>query len=112
MSALAHPLDEIRTNLGVNSREIAALLDASPSTVSRWESGAVSPDRKRLEPILQLRYVAERLAAFFPPEQARIWLYSPNSQLEGLESPASLIERGRLIEVLDLVNSIETGAYT
>ena len=42
-SAVAARLDSIKANAGVQSKEIAQLLDTTPQTISRWQQGKVDP---------------------------------------------------------------------
>ena len=110
-TALARQLDAIMDSFQVNNRELAELLKATPSTVSRWRSGEASPSADRLKPVLALNYVAEQMAQYYEPDDARMWLYRPNAQLKGSKTPAEMIEEGRTDEVLRLIERIAAGAY-
>ena len=76
-SAVATRLDAIRDRGGIKSREVAELLDTTPQTVSRWRSGKVEPHSERLHRLLALEWLIGELAEFYPPDEARLWLFSP-----------------------------------
>ena len=78
-SAVAHRLDSIKHSAGVRSREIAELLDTTPQTVSRWQQGRVDPQPAKLHQLLALEWLTTQLAEFYEPDDARLWLYSPQS---------------------------------
>ena len=76
-SALARKLDAIRDEAGVQGREIAQLLGTTPQTVSRWRTGKAEPQRRSLDRLLILAWLAKELAEFYRPDEARLWLFSP-----------------------------------
>jgi transcriptional regulator with XRE-family HTH domain len=108
--ALATRLESIKNFTGVKSRELAQLLDTTPQSISRWQSGKGEPPAERLHRLLTLAWLAERLAEFYPPEEARLWLFSPHKLLNG-DRPADRIQAGKLDDVLDLINQMKTGSY-
>jgi transcriptional regulator with XRE-family HTH domain len=110
VTALARKLDLIREDAGVQGREIAQLLGTTPQTVSRWRTGKAEPQRRSLDRLLTLAWLAEELAEFYPADEARLWLFSPHRLLDG-ERPADRIERGRIDDVLALVAQLRDGSY-
>jgi DNA-binding transcriptional regulator YiaG len=52
-----------RQRLGLSAREVGLLLDASPLSVYKWESGQARPRNKHLEAIAALRKMGKREAA-------------------------------------------------
>lgn len=110
VSAVAKRLDNIREKGGIKSREVAQLLDTTPQTVSRWQSGHASPQPKSLERLLTLEWLADQLSQFYAPDEARLWLFSPNVALNG-RRPAALIVEGGADEVLSLIDQLQSGAY-
>jgi hypothetical protein len=56
-------------------------------------------------------YVVDRLAEFYAPDEARIWLYSKYPLLSG-ERAIDLIHAGRTDEVLAVIASVDQGTYT
>jgi len=110
MSALRKRLENIRDKSGVTSRDVAQLLDTTPQTVSRWQSGESSPHHKSLDRLLALDWLAEQLAQFYAPDEAKLWLFSPHRLLGG-QRPADRIAEGRIDDVLRLIDQLQSGAY-
>ena len=108
--ALSVRLDAIRANAGVRSREIAQLLGTTPQTVSRWQSGRVDPQPTKLHQLLMLEWLADQLHEFYPPDEARLWLFSPHRLLGG-ERPADRIRAGAVQDVLALIDQLRDGAF-
>jgi len=102
--------DSIRTNAGVRSREIAQLLDTTPQTVSRWQQGHVDPQPTKLQQLLALEWLADQLHEFYPPDEARLWLFSRHRLLGG-DTPADRIQAGRSQDVLALIDQLRDGAF-
>jgi transcriptional regulator with XRE-family HTH domain len=110
MSALRKRLENIREKSGITSREVAQLLKTTPQTVSRWQSGESSPHPKSLERLLALDWLAEQLAQFYTPDEAKLWLFSRHQLLSG-ERPADRIAEGRVEDVLKLIDQLQSSAY-
>ena len=109
-SAVAHRLDGIKQRGGITGREIAQLLDTRPETVSRWQTGKTEPQPDRLHRLLTLEWLVEELADLYPPDEARLWLFSPHRLLGG-KRPADLIQEDSTDEVLTVIEQLKTGAY-
>lgn len=109
-TAIAKKLENIRDKGGIKSREVAQLLATTPQTVSRWQSGQASPQPKSLDRLLALDWLAEQLAQFYQPDEARLWLFSPHALLGG-SRPADLIVEDRTREVLRLIDQLQSSAY-
>ena len=109
-SALAIRLDTIRDRGGIKSREVAQLLDTTPQTVSRCQTGKVEPQPDRLQRLLNLDWLLSELAELYPPDEARLWLFSPHRLLGG-ERPADRIQQGRVDDVLALISQMRDGAF-
>lgn len=110
MAAVANRLERIRRHTGIRSREVAQLLDTTPQTVSRWQTGKVEPQPERLQRLLTLEWLADQLAEFYPPQEARLWLFAPHRLLAG-DSPAQRIQQGDVEQVLALIAQLKDGAY-
>ncbi len=109
-TAVAGRLDSIKERGGIRSREIAQLLDTTPQTVSRWQTGRAEPQPESLRRLLELEWLVEQLGDFYPPDEARLWLFSRHEQLLG-RRPADLIAEGRIDDVLALIDQLRDGAY-
>lgn len=110
-SAVAKIIDDLRQRGGLKGMDVANIAAVSPATVSRWTSGTSFPHPKTQLLISDLRYVVDRLAEFYTPEETRIWLYSRHRLLDG-ERAIDLIHEGRADEVLSVIESLDEGAYT
>ena len=110
ISAVASRLEGIKKRGGMTGREVAQLLDTRPETVSRWQTGRTEPHPDRLHRLLALDWLMEELADLYPPEEARLWLFSPH-RLLSRERPADLIQRDEIDRVLAVIEQLKTGAY-
>ena len=84
---------------------------ASPATVSRWTADKAFPQPKTQLLISDLRYVVDRLAEYYSPEETRIWLYSKHPLLNG-ERAIDLIHQARTGEVLRVIEGLDESTYT
>lgn len=110
-NAVTNLIDNLRHRGGLKGTDVANIADVSPATVSRWISGTSFPHPKTQLLISDLRYVVDRLAELYDPEETRIWLYSKHRLLEG-ERAIDLIHSGRTDEVLAVIESLVEGSYT
>ncbi len=110
-SAVSKILDDLKDHGGLKGMDVANIASVSPATVSRWTSGKTFPHPKTQLLISDLRYVVDRLADFYAPDETRIWLYSRHRLLND-ERAIDLIHDGRADEVLAVIESLEDGAYT
>lgn len=109
--AIVKILDHIKCEGGLQGKDIANFVAVSPATVSRWLSGKANPDLRTQTVFAELRFVVDRLAEFYSPEETRIWLHAKHPML-GNEAAIDLINAGRTEEVLAVIESLESGAYT
>ena len=110
-SAVSRILDHLKDDGGLQGKDIANIVAVSPATVSRWSSGKATPDLKTQIVIAELRYVVDRLADFYTPEETRLWLHASHPMLGGAR-PIDLINGGRTAEVLAVIEALDSGAYT
>lgn len=94
----------------VSAREVAQLLDTTPQTVSRWQTGRGSPQPTSLDRLLKLDWIADQLGSVYESDEARLWLFSPHAELDGLR-PADLIAAGRTEEVLEIIDRLQSASY-
>jgi len=111
MSAVAKLLDDLKERGGLKGMDVANVADVSPATISRWTAGKAFPHPRTQLLISDLRYVVDRLAEFYAPDEARIWLYSKHRLLNG-DRPIDRIHDGRADEVLAVLESLDEGAFT
>lgn len=110
-TAVARILDDLRQRGGLKGIDVANMTAVSPATVSRWTSGSASPHPKTQLLISDLRYVVDRLAEFYTPDETRVWLYVKHPLLGGTRA-IELIHDGRADEVLAVIESLRDAAYT
>jgi transcriptional regulator with XRE-family HTH domain len=108
-TAVAISLETIREKGGVSNREVAQFLNTTPETVSRWKSGAVTPQRVKFEKLATLAWLVDQLAEFYSTDEARMWLFTPQRLLRS-KRPADLITDGRLEDVLAIIEQMRDGA--
>jgi transcriptional regulator with XRE-family HTH domain len=109
-TAVANRLNRIKELGGIKGREVAQLLDTTPETVSRWQTGKVEPQPPILNRLLTLEWLVEELSQFYEPPEARLWLFAPHRLLNG-KRPAERIQEGRLDDVLAVISQLRDGAY-
>lgn len=110
-NAVAKIISDLRLHGGLKGTDVANIASVSPATVSRWTSGGAFPHPKTQLLISDLKYVVDRLADFYDPDETRLWLYAKHRLLNGAR-PIDLIHDGRADEVLAVIESLDEGAYT
>src|SRR6202021_4037859 len=110
-NAVAKILDALRDRGGLKGTDVANMTSVSPATVSRWTSGKAFPQPKTQLLISDLRYVVDRLAEFYSPDETRIWLYARHPLLNG-DRAIDLIHAGRTDEVLAAIAGLDQATYT
>jgi transcriptional regulator with XRE-family HTH domain len=109
--ALARIVDDLRTRGGIKGTDLANITEVSQATVSRWAAGKASPHPKTQLVISDLKYVVDRLADFYTPEETRIWLYAKHPLMDGGRA-IDLIHDGQTDRVLTAIESLSDGTYT
>ena len=109
-NAVARRLQSIRTKGAMKNVDVANLLELRPETISRWNQGRAFPHPDTEKKLLELEYVIDQLSDFYDPREARLWLFSRQKLLDG-EKPAGLIQQGRTVEVLTVINQLRDGVY-
>jgi transcriptional regulator with XRE-family HTH domain len=109
--AVARIVEDLRTRGWIKGSDLANITDVSPATVSRWAAGKASPHPKTQLVISDLRYVVDRLAEFYSPEETRIWLYAKHPLMDGARA-IDLIHGGDADRVLAVIESLADGSYT
>jgi hypothetical protein len=109
-SAVARRLESIRQKGAMRSADVANILGTRPETVTRWNQGRSYPHAGTEKILLELEFIIDQLNDFYEPNEARLWIFSPQKLLRGA-SPAELIREGRIDEVRRLVNQIRDAAH-
>lgn len=110
-AAVARLVEDLRDRGGLKGSDLANITAVSQATVSRWASGKASPHPKTQLVISDLRYVVDRLAEFYTPQETRIWLYAKHPLLNGARA-IDLIHAGEADRVLEVIESLSDGTYT
>ena len=110
-TAVSRVLERLRDGGGLQGKDIANIVAVSPATVSRWSSGKATPDLRTQTVIAELRYVVDRLSDVYTPDETRLWLHAIHPMLHN-ERAIDLINNGRTQEVLGVIESLDSGAYT
>ena len=110
-TAMVQIVDGLRTKGGIKGSDLANITDVSPATVSRWANGTSSPHPKTQLVISDLKYIVDRLAEIYSPEETRIWLYARHPLLGGARA-IDCIHDGRTEEVLVVIESLLDGSYS
>jgi len=109
--AVAKLVEDLRERGGLKGSDLANITAVSQATVSRWASGKASPHPKTQLVISDLKYVVDRLAEFYSPDETRIWLYAKHPLLDGARA-IDLIHAGGADKVLAVIESLADGTYT
>jgi transcriptional regulator with XRE-family HTH domain len=110
-TAVSRIIDHLRSDGGLQGKDLANIVAVSPATVSRWASGKATPDLRTQTVIAELRYVVDRLSDFYTPDETRLWLHTPHQMLKG-ERAIDLINNGRTQDVLAVIEALDSGAFT
>jgi transcriptional regulator with XRE-family HTH domain len=111
VTAVSRILDHLRSDGALQGKDIANIVGVSPPTVSRWSSGKAMPDLRTQTVMAELRYVVDRLAEFYTPQETRLWLHARHPMLEGARA-IDLIHQGRTEAVLAIIDALDAGAYS
>jgi transcriptional regulator with XRE-family HTH domain len=109
-NAIAARLKVMDEKASLKLADIADLVKVRPETVSRWNQGKAFPQSEPEQRLLELGYIVEQLAELYEPDEARLWLLSPQKLFRG-EKPFDLIRGGRYQDVLKVVHQLQEGVY-
>jgi len=110
VNAIARRLESIERKGAMRSVDVANLLGTRPETVSRWNQGKAFPRPDAQKLLLELEYIVDQLSDFYEPNEARLWLFSRQKQLDGT-TPAELIQQGKTEKVIAVIDQLRDGSY-
>jgi hypothetical protein len=90
--------------------DLANITHVSQATVSRWAAGKAAPQPKTQLVISDFRYVVDRLAEFYSPDETRVWLYARRPLLEGARA-IDLIHTGGADRVPAVIDSLSDATF-
>ena len=109
-TAVGKTISDLKDRGKLAGVDVANIAQVSKATVSRWFAGTAAP-RPKTELILSdLRYVVDRLAEFYTPDETRMWLYARNELLGGATA-MELIHQKRTDEVLQAIERLDSLTY-
>jgi len=108
MTAVANKLGVITETMHLTYDEIGQIVDASARSVSRWNHGNAEPQKLARQRLLELAYVADELRDVLRPEDANLWIFSPNRLLGG-DTPAQRISTGEFRSVVGVIEALADG---
>ena len=109
-SAVRKTIDDLKERGNLSGVDVANIAAVSKATASRWSAGSATP-RPKIQLILSdLRYVVDRLAEFYTPDETRVWLYARNELLEG-KTAMELIHEGQTDKVLQAIERLDAITY-
>ena len=109
--SVAASITSVRESLKFSDADIGTVLGANERTVRCWEALEEVPDEKQratLRTVEELRRLLE--LAFKSRKEAHIWLQSSVNVFGGL-TPKAMICSGEARRVLDVLATIESGAF-
>lgn len=109
-NVISRKLEAIQTKGAMRSVDVANLLGTRPETVSRWNQGKAFPRRSAEKTLLELEFIVDQLSDFYEPQEARMWLFSPQKLLVG-RRPADLIQSGETEVIIELIEQLRDGVY-
>ena len=104
-------VEDLRRHGGLKGSDLANITHVSQATVSRWAAGKSAPQPNTQLVISDLRYIVDRLAEFYSPDETRLWLYSRHPLLDGARA-IDLIHAGDAERVLAVIDSLGDGNFT
>lgn len=108
MTTLTSLLDHLYEGDVVDTADLARVTETNPRSVARWRSQETTPRRDAEERLLELRAVVELARSVMSDDAARLWLRSPDRDLD-YEKPLDLIAAGQYRRVIDLLLALAEG---
>lgn len=108
MAGVTAALGDMVTSNVVDNVDIARALRTSPRSVARWQASGSTPRRDTEERLLELKAVVDLLRTVLRPEPARLWLRSPNPDLD-YEKPLDLVADGHYLRVIGELMALAEG---
>jgi putative toxin-antitoxin system antitoxin component (TIGR02293 family) len=106
--ALSEVLDELLESEIIDASDVARVAHATPRSVARWTAAKSTPRRENEDRLLALRAVVEQVRRVLRDDAARLWLRSPNPELDW-EKPIDLIAAGQYRRVIAAILAVGEG---
>ena len=108
MATMSGVLDELIDTHVIDAGDVAQITGATPRSVSRWTTSKATPRREAEDRLLELKAVVDLLRSVLRDEPARLWLRSPNPDLDW-RKPLELIAEGEYRRVVGSILAIAEG---
>jgi putative toxin-antitoxin system antitoxin component (TIGR02293 family) len=108
VAVLSGVLDQLMETHVIDAGDLAQITGATPRSVSRWTSARTVPRRDAEDRLLELKAVVDQLRSVLRDEPARLWLRSPNPDLDW-HKPLELIAEGEYRRVIGAVLAMAEG---
>lgn len=112
LSAELQIVDQVHEDLGLQLKQIAAIIGADEGTLHRWISGATPSGprkiyRSRLAALAE--FYTELRAAFRTVEVARQWVHEHHPEAFGGRTPLEMLVGGKMERVTGLLWNLNHG---
>lgn len=108
MDSMSGVLDDLIDAHVVDTGDIAQVTGATTRSVSRWIGSKATPRREAEDRLLELKAVTDVLRSVLRDEPARLWLRSPNPDLDW-RKPLELIAEGEYRRVIASILAMAEG---
>ena len=108
MALLGEVLDELLESEIIDTSDVARVAHTTPRSVARWTAAKSAPRRDNEDRLLELKAVVEQLRRVLRDDAARLWLRSPNPELEW-QKPIELIADGQYRRVIAAILAMGEG---
>ena len=108
MAVLGGVLDELIDSHVVDAGDLAQITGTTARSVSRWTAAKAVPRRDAEDRLLELKAVVDQLRSVLRDDSARLWLRSPNPDLDW-RKPLELIAEGEYRRVIAAVLAMAEG---
>src|SRR5580658_7301200 len=108
VAVLSGVLDELIDTHVIDAGDLAQITGSTSRSVSRWTAAKAMPRREAEDRLLELKAVVDQLRTVLRDESARLWLRSPNPDLDW-HKPLELIAQGEYRRVIGAVLAIAEG---
>ncbi len=105
---LSGVLDELMDTHVIDAGDLAQITGSTPRSVNRWAHAKAMPRRDAEDRLLELKAVVNELRTVLRDEPARLWLRSPNPDLDW-RKPLELIAEGEYRRVVGAVLAMAEG---
>lgn len=108
MGNLGGVLDELIASGVVGTGDVAQITGTTARSVNRWTTAKSAPRREAEDRLLELKAVVDTLRTVLREEPARLWLRSPNPELDW-RKPLDLVADGDYRRVIGAILAMAEG---